>query len=89
VRLRVELFGVPRLLAGQRALEIEATGHTLVHVAAALVDACPALRGPVVGPDDWLVPGYQFAVGDRFTRDPDTPVPEGAALLLIASSAGG
>ena len=43
----------------------------------------------MIGPDGWLVAGYQFAVADRFTRDPAAAVAEGQALLLIASSAGG
>jgi hypothetical protein len=89
LRLRIELFGVPRLLAGQRAVEIDSAGPTLAGVAQGLADACPALRGRVIGEDGWLLPGYQFAVAERFTRDPTTPVPEGTSLLLIASSAGG
>ena len=89
MRLRVELFGVPRLLSGQRAVEIESGGSTLAAVAGALAEACPPLRGPVIGDDGWLVPGYQFVVAERFTREPTTLIPEGAPILLIASSAGG
>jgi hypothetical protein len=80
---------VPRLLAGQRAIEAESAGPTLADVARALAAACPALRGPVIGPDEWLVSGYQFAIASRFTREPNAAVAEGEAVLLVASSAGG
>jgi hypothetical protein len=85
----VELFGVPRLLAGRRSIELGDAGPTLADVARALAAACPALIGPVVGHDGWLLPGYQFAVDERFTRDPAAAVRPDAALLLVASSAGG
>jgi molybdopterin converting factor small subunit len=85
----VELFGVPRLLAGRRSVELGDAGPTLADVARTLAAACPALSGPVIGEDGWLRPGYQFAVDERFTRDPAAPVAAGSALLLIASSAGG
>jgi hypothetical protein len=80
---------VPRVVAGQRAVEVDAAGATLADVSRALVAACPALRGPVIGADGWLAPGYQFAVDGRFTRDPATPVGSTSSVLLLASSAGG
>ena len=87
--MRVELFGVPRVLAGRRSVELDADGATLGAVARALGRECPELRGPVLDQADWLLDGYLFAVGDRFTRDAGTAVADGAPVLLVASSAGG
>jgi molybdopterin converting factor small subunit len=84
----VELFGVPRLLAG-RAIE---TAHrdTLGELAAALAARCPELVGPVLDEaTGWLRAGYTFVVDERFTRDAGYPVGPGAAVLLVASAAGG
>ncbi|HEV8634389.1 MAG TPA: thiamine biosynthesis protein ThiS [Chloroflexota bacterium] len=89
MRVRVELFGVPRLLTGRRAIEIETPGATLGEVARALGQACPELRGRVLDPAGWLLDGYLFAVGERFTRDAAATVPSDTPVLLVASSAGG
>jgi hypothetical protein len=88
--VRVELFGVPRLLAGRRALDVEPLGPSLADTARALSAVCPALVGPVLDPaSGWLVEGYTFAIDTRFVRDPATLVPPRATLLLVASQAGG
>jgi len=88
--VRVELFGVPRLLAGRRAIEVEPPSPTLADAARALGAACPALVGPVLDPaSGWLVEGYTFALETRFTRDPAACVPPRASVLLVASQAGG
>jgi molybdopterin converting factor small subunit len=89
VRVRVELFGVPRLVAGRRAIEIETAGSTLGEVARALGQACPELRGRVLDRSDWLLDCYLFAVDQRFTRDAAATVTDDTAVLLVASSAGG
>ena len=84
----VELFGVPRLLAGRASIPV--TGVTLVEIAADLALCAPQLAGPVIQPDTgWLLPGYSFVVDERFTRDPLQPVSTGASILLVASAAGG
>lgn len=81
---------MPRLLVGHRHLRIEPDGATLADAARALAKACPALVGKVLDPPTgWLVDGYTFAVGARFTRDPAALVPAGASLLLVSSQAGG
>ncbi|MDI3341893.1 MAG: thiamine biosynthesis protein ThiS [Sphaerobacter sp.] len=86
--VRVELFGVPRLLAGAR--EIPVTGETLGAVSRALLDACPALAGRVIDPRTaWLADGYIFVVDGRFSRDPACPVSAGATVFLVSSVAGG
>ena len=86
--VEVELFGVPRLLVGERSWRI--AGRTLGEVATALALACPALVGRVLDAErGWLLGGYIFVVEERFTRDPTTPLREGAAVLLVSSVAGG
>ena len=84
----VELFGVPRLLAGQARIAV--CGATLVEVAASLAQCAPQLSGPVLQAETgWLLPGYSFVVDERFTRDPSQPVAAGASILLVSSAAGG
>jgi molybdopterin synthase sulfur carrier subunit len=83
----VELFGLPRLLAGRRAVAVKA--GTLAEVAAGLAGACPALRGPVLDRDDWLNHGCTFVVDGCFTRNRRRVVVPGSAVLLVASQAGG
>lgn len=84
----VELFGVPRLLAGRAC--IPARGATLAGVAADLVQQAPQLAGAVLlAETGWLVPGYTFVVDERFTRDPAQPVTAASSILLVASAAGG
>jgi molybdopterin converting factor small subunit len=84
----VELFGVPRLLAGRRV--VTAAGCSLAELAGDLLRREPALAGSVLDvATGWLLPGYSFVVDERFTRDQDQPLREGAAVLLVASAAGG
>jgi len=84
----VELFGFPRLLAGQAAVRIE--GATLAEIAGGLGAACPSLLGQVIDRDTgWLLPGYVFVVGDRFTSNRELAVDPSAAVLLVSAAAGG
>jgi molybdopterin converting factor small subunit len=86
----VELFGVPRLAAGQRAVTVEARGGTLADVARALAERCPALRGRVLDEaTGWPLDGYLFALDERFTSDGGEVVEPGSSVLLVASAAGG
>ena len=86
--VEVELFGVPRLVAGRRSLRVG--GRTLGEVAAALGAVCPALVGRVIdGESGWLLGGYTFVVDERFTLDRERGVAPGAAVLLVSSAAGG
>lgn len=86
--LAVELFGVPRLLARERA--VMASGATLGELAADLVRRCPALAGTALdAATGWPLDGYCFVVDERFTRDPDLRLGPGTTVLLVASAAGG
>ena len=88
ITLRVELFGVPRLLAGERT--VRATGKTLGELAADLARRHPALAGRVLDAESgWPLDGYSFVVAERFTRDRSHPMREGISVLLVASAAGG
>jgi hypothetical protein len=84
----IELFGVPRLLAGTRS--VAASGATLAELASDLARCCPALAGRVLDAETgWLLDGYSFVVAERFTRDRAAPLAAGASVLLVASAAGG
>lgn len=86
--LTVELFGVPRLLAGTRWVEV--TGTTLANLAADLVRCSPELAGRVLdAATGWPLSGYSFVVDERFTRDRSLSLPPGTSVLLVASAAGG
>jgi molybdopterin converting factor small subunit len=88
ITLAVELFGVPRLLAGERT--VLAAGETLGELAADLAKRHPVLAGRVLDPQSgWPLDGYSFVVAERFTRDPSHPLREGTSVLLVASAAGG
>ena len=83
----VELFGVPRLLAGA---SVRAAGSTLGEIATDLLRAAPVLAGPVLDPDGgWPLRGYAFVVDERFSRDPGRRLEAGASVLLVSSVAGG
>ena len=84
----VELFGVPRLLAGARS--VAAAGGTLADLAADLVRRNPALAGRVLDAHTgWPLDGYSFVVDEQFTRDRDLPLRCETSVLLVASAAGG
>ena len=84
----VELFGVPRLLVGARALT--AIGATLAELAADLLRRRPALAGRVLDAyTGWPLDGYSFVVDEQFTRDRTLPLRPGTLVLLVASAAGG
>ncbi len=87
----VELFGMPRLLAGERAVTLAwRAGLTVGDVPAQLVDACPALVGRVADATGALAGGLVFNLGGRnFVRDPATPLRAGDRLLLLSADAGG
>ncbi|MFL5761258.1 MAG: MoaD/ThiS family protein [Thermomicrobiales bacterium] len=86
--MEIELFGVPRVVTGQRAVWVAA--KTLADAAKALALAFPELQGTVVDLDGfWLLKGYTFVVDNQFTRDPHTPISPDKAVLLVSSVAGG
>ena len=84
----VEVFGVPRLLVGERA--VPAHGNTLGALAADLVRRQPALAGRVLdAATGWPLAGYCFVVDETFTRDPERPLRAETSVILVASAAGG
>ncbi|MAG37532.1 MAG: hypothetical protein CL878_14950 [Dehalococcoidia bacterium] len=101
---KVELFGVARLRAERREVELslsesddeagesdQATTPTVEDALAALAATCPALVGPVLAPDGRsLYDGYLLSRNGReFIDRTDATISEGDCLLLIASAAGG
>lgn len=86
-RVRVELFGVPRLVAGLDAIEVEAA---TVHAALlALAERCPALA-PSVIEEGRLSPAYVVAInGTQFDDDPERPLRDGDAVVILSAQAGG
>lgn len=86
--VEIELFGVPRLVAGERSLRV--IGDTLAEVAADLGVRCPELLGTVLDRESgWLLDGYIFVVDERFTRDAGCRLTDSSAVLLVSSVAGG
>jgi molybdopterin converting factor small subunit len=87
----VELFGLPRLLAGGRVLTLPwRTAMTLAELPAALAEACPVLRGVVVDESGALVAGHAVNLNGRdFVRDPSTPIRAGDHILVLSADPGG
>ena len=92
VRVKVELFGSPRIHCGTMAVEL-AVPHPANRgsLVTALAEQCPALvghglKGDLTGPDD----GYVFNLnGLAFLGDEDFALADGDSLLLLSSQAGG
>jgi molybdopterin converting factor small subunit len=92
IRVKVELFGTPRIHCGTTAVELSvpypANRNSLV---AALAKQCPPLVGhglkeDLTGLDD----GYVFNLnGLAFLGDADFILADGDSLLLLSSQAGG
>ena len=92
VRVKVELFGSPRIHAGTTAVELAvpypANRGSLV---AALAEQCPALLGHGLKEDlTDLEDGYVFNLnGLAFLGKGDFTLSDGDSLLLLSSQAGG
>lgn len=92
VKARVELYGLARLAAGLREVEVRLpTMAGEREVARALARACPLLVGTVLRPDgDGLQEGYALNLGGRvFLASEPQRIQPGDAILLISSQAGG
>jgi molybdopterin synthase sulfur carrier subunit len=75
---------------GQR--EVEAEGDTVREVLDDLVSQFPSLRGQLLNGDDELAPFVNVYVGQEDVRTLDgldTPVAEGATVILLPAMAGG
>jgi len=85
--IRVEFFDVARARAGVASVEVEAA--TLGDALRAAAVLCPALDPEIVS-DGALAPHWRASLdGERFLDDPDTPLPEGASVLVLSALAGG
>ncbi len=85
--IRVELYDVARLRAGTDVVEVEAA--TLREALVALTARHPQLDPEIVR-DGALTAHWRASLdGRRFLSDPDTPLPDGAAVLILSALAGG
>ena len=87
----VELFGMPRLVAGEREIAVPwHTGLTLGDLPVRLAEACPPLAARILGDTGELAEGLAFNLNGRdFVRDPATALHAGDRLLLLSADPGG
>jgi molybdopterin-guanine dinucleotide biosynthesis protein A/molybdopterin converting factor small subunit len=87
----VELFGVPRLIAGTRELRLVLPSMaTFAQLFAALGERLPKLVGRVVSPDGSLVEGCACNVnGLGWVRSGGALVRAGDRILILSADAGG
>ena len=84
--MQVEFYGVSRQRAGVGSLEINAA--TLGELLTILSAQVPALSDLIEG--DRLHPALAASLnGDRFVRDPHTPLGHDDCVLLLSADAGG
>ena len=84
--MQVEFYGVSRQRAGVGSLEINAA--TLGELLTILSTQLPALSDLIEG--DRLHPALAASLnGDRFVRDPQTPLGHDDCVLLLSADAGG
>ena len=82
----VEFLGVPRERAGIDELEVSA--DTLGRLLAVLASRAPGLSGLIA--DARLHPSLAASLnGDRFIRDPATPLEDDDRVLILSADAGG
>jgi hypothetical protein len=90
--VRVELFGLPRVIAGCRQVELALEAPAgLERLVDALARACPPLVDRVIRPDLLaLQEGYVFNLnGTAFLAGGLPRLKEGDSLLLLSNQAGG
>jgi molybdopterin converting factor small subunit len=84
--MRVELLGLPRERAGVAELHLEAA--TLGQLLTALAARFPAFSDLITA--DRLQPSITANLnGDRFIRDPRTPLNKDDSVLILSADAGG
>ena|SRR5688572_22774912 len=84
--MHVEFLGVPRERAGIPELEMHAS--TLGQLLGALVARLPSLAEIIE--NDRLHPAFVANVnGERFVKDPATPLDAGDRVLILSADAGG
>jgi len=91
IRCRLELFGVPRLVVGRKAIDVVLPENaTLADAVAAAAQTCPALVGKAIAADGRLAEGYVLNLeGRSFCADLSRRVRDGETLLLLSDEAGG
>jgi molybdopterin converting factor small subunit len=92
IKVSVELFGVPRLKAGRRELELELpTDPGRQDLVEAIANECPVLLGSVLREDlSDLQDGYVFNHNGISFLSGDSPrLQTGDFLLLLSNQAGG
>lgn len=89
-RIRIELYGIPRLRAGTGRVEVVAA--TIGAALSALAGACPPLEGTVLDAVGGLHPAYWLSLnGARFLTagERDLPLQDGDCLIVLSADAGG
>jgi molybdopterin converting factor small subunit len=92
VRCAVELFGIARLLAKTRMVELElAQPATLGGIFSSLAEKLPVLVGRVIDQSrNGLIGACACNVnGLEFARDPATEIRSGDRILILSADAGG
>jgi molybdopterin converting factor small subunit len=88
--MHIQFFGVPRARAGLSGLELNA--ETLGELLTTLAAQIPSF-GKFIGTDEQgshLHPAFVANLnGDRFVRDPRTPLAENDCLMILSADAGG
>jgi len=85
--VNIEFYGIPRSRAG--TADAMAEGTTLGEVLCNLARQFPDFAADCIV-NDSLVDGYAANLnGQRFVRDPQTPIDDGDSLLILSSDAGG
>ena len=84
--MRVEFYGVSRQRAGRPEVDIHAS--TLGELLTILASEMPSLGELIDG--DALHPALAASLnGDRFVKDPRTPLSDSDCVLIISADAGG
>ena len=88
---RIELFGIARLIAGQKELTVSLPdGSTVGDALRALAQECPSLLDSVLTSQGVLVEGSILSLGGReFITDRATSLPANTPLLVLPAIAGG
>ena len=92
IDVRVELFGLARMMAGLRELVVSVPSSAdAADIARALADDCPILLGSVLLNDgSGLLESYTLNVnGTAFVSDGALDLAPGDSILLFSSQAGG
>jgi len=84
--MHVEFFGIPRVRVGVGGMKMHA--NTLGQLLVSLAVEVPAMRELIDGRS--LRASFVANLnGDRFIRDPETPLAEDDRVLILSADAGG